>query len=461
MASWAEPHEHDEDGALHVEHALARPASASAASAVARPLRPAIATAALETKDFGLVGITADAPIDPDSRVLVRVREGDEWTAWTPLTIHADHAPDADTVEAEGVRYGTDPLLTDGADGVQVRIDTPGGSPLDNPSVVLLDSPVEAADAELPMPDEAESAGPVSTVSAATVGAPMPSIITRAMWGADESRRSGRTKYSGTIKAAFIHHTVSTNNYTPEEAAKQVRNLYQWFTRGLRYDDMAYNFLVDRYGRLYEGRSGGLDQPVIGGHTAGFNKETFAVSAIGDFRTFRPDAVNQAAINESVASLLAWKLSLSQRDPNGTTILTSDSGAGTSRYAKGQQAVAQVIGGHGDIGNTTCPGAVLKEQLPTIRAMVASKIGVTMFNPTVAAAVPYAAPTPIVVNTSTTAPLGLDDDGAQQVRRRRAHARRAAGGRRRAQRRLGQAERLRPAGAPGLVHAHARGRQRH
>ena len=37
--------------------------------------------------------------------------------------------------------------------------------------------------------------------------------------------------------------------------------------------------------------------------------------------------------------------------------------------------------------------------------MVASKIGVTMFNPTVAAAVPYAAPTPIVVNTATTAPL--------------------------------------------------------
>ncbi len=255
------------------------------------------------------------------------------------------------------------------------------------------------------MPDEAESTGPVSTVSAATVGAPMPSIITRSMWGADESRRSGRTKYSGTIKAAFIHHTVSTNDYTPEQAAKQVRNLYQWFTKGLRYDDMAYNFLVDRYGRLYEGRSGGLDQPVIGGHTAGFNKETFAISAIGDFRTFRPDPASQAAINENVASLLAWKLSMSQRDPNGTTILTSDSGAGTSRYAKGQQAVAQVIGGHGDIGNTSCPGAVLSEQIPTIRAMVAAKMGVTMFNPTVAAAVPYAAPTPIVVNTSTTAPL--------------------------------------------------------
>lgn len=402
MASWGAADERD---GLRIVPALARPATAPATAAAATPLRPTIATRTLDTQDFGLVGIAADSPIDPDSRVLVRVRERAGWSEWTPLEIHSDHTPDAGSPEAEGVRFGTDPLLTDDADGVQVRIDTPGGAPLDNPSVVLLDSPVTPEDAELPLPDEATTSGPVSTVSAATVGAPMPPIITRAMWGADESRRSGKTKYSGTIKAAFIHHTVSTNNYTPEEAAKQVRNLYQWFTRGLRYNDMAYNFLIDRYGRLYEGRGGGVDQAVVGGHTAGFNADTFAVSAIGDFRTFRPNPTDQAAINESLASLLAWKLSLSQRDPNGTTILTSDSGAGTSRYAPGQQAVAQVIGGHGDIGNTSCPGAVLSEQIPTIRAMVAAKMGVTMFNPTVAAAVRYAAAEPIVVNASTTAPL--------------------------------------------------------
>ena len=268
---------------------------------------------------------------------------------------------------------------------------------------MLLDSPVTDEDAELPAPDE--SALPVSTVGAATIGAPMPPVITRAMWGADESKRNGSSKYAGTIKAAFIHHTASTNKYTPEQAAKQVRNLYQWFTKGLKYDDMAYNFLIDRFGRLYEGRSGGMEQAVIGGHTAGFNVNTFAVSAIGDFRSFRPDAVAQAAINESLASLLAWKLSLFQRDPNGTTVLTSDSGAGTSKYRPGQQANALVVGGHGDIGNTSCPGAVLSSQIPTIRAMAASKMGVTMFNPAVAAAVPYAAPEAITVNTSTTASM--------------------------------------------------------
>jgi len=402
MASWPEDHDHDH---VAIVPAGMGPAVATraAAPAATRPLRPVIATRALDTDTFGVVGVAADDPLPEGSRVLVRVREDGEWSSWTPLAVHADHAPDADSAEAAGIRFGSDPLLTDDADGVQVRIDTPGGDSVDNPTVVLLDSPTTDADADLPMPQPA--GGPVSTVSAATVGAPMPPIITRAMWGADESRRKGTTKYSGTIKAAFIHHTASTNGYAPEEAAKQVRNLYQWFTRGLRYDDMAYNFLIDRYGRLYEGRSGGLDQAVIGGHTAGFNKETFAVSAVGDFRIFRPEPEFQAAINESLASLLAWKLSLHQRDPNGTTILTSNSGAGTSRYAPGENAVALVIGGHGDIGNTSCPGAVLSEQIPTIRAMVASKMGVTMFNPAVAAAVPYGAPEAVVVNTTTTAPL--------------------------------------------------------
>lgn len=379
-------------------------AASTSASEQAEPLEPAIATRAVDTKPFGLVGVAADAPLDPASRVLVRVREGGDWSDWTALTVSADHGPDAGSVEADGIRFGTDPLLTGDADGVQVRIDTPGGEPLDNATVVLLDSPVTPEDGDLPLPSVAGD-GPVSTVAAATLGAPMPAIVSRAMWGADESLRSRGAEYSGTVKAAFIHHTASTNDYTPEQAAKQVRNLYHWFTKGLRYSDMAYNFLIDRFGRLYEGRGGGMAAPVIGGHTAGFNVDTFAVSAIGDFRSFAPGPTDQAAINESLASLLAWKLSLFNRDPNGTTVLTSDSGAGTSRYAPGQQAIAQVIEGHGDIGDTSCPGAVLSAQIPTIRAMAASKMGVTMFNPAVASAVPYGAAEPLVVNATTTAPL--------------------------------------------------------
>ena len=366
------------------------------------PLRPALATRALDTDDFGLVAVTADSPLDDRTRVLVRVRESGQWTSWEQLE-PTDDRPDPGSAEAAGARYGTAPLLTGNADGVQVRMDTPDGIRPANPQVVLFDNPVVDADAELP--DSNADSGPIATVQAATLGAPQPAIITRAEWGADESLRRGAPSYAPTIKAAFLHHTVTTNNYTPEQAAQQVRNLYSYFVKGLKYSDMAYNFIVDRFGRLYEGRAGGMDQAVVGGHTAGFNQDTFAVSALGNFQTAAPPPEQMNAIDDAVASLFAWKLGLNHRDPNGTTPLVSDSSAGTSKYKAGQVATAMVIGGHKDIGSTACPGKFLEPQLPAIRAAATAKLGVTAMNPAVSAPVPWGSGQQLVVSAITNAPL--------------------------------------------------------
>ena len=331
----------------------------------------------------------------------MRVREADGWSTWEPLTL-TEHGPDPDAREARGIRYGTNPLLTDRADGIQVRIDTPGGHEPAGAEVVFVDNPVATADAQLPEPPDGSGIKPISVARASTVAA-MPPIITRAEWGADESLRRGSARYSPTIKAAFIHHTATKNNYTPEQSAKQIRNLYSWFTKGLKYSDMAYNFLVDRFGRLYEGRAGGLDQAVVGGHTAGFNDQTFAVSAIGNFAKAKPPADQMAAIVDSVSSLTAWKLSMNHRDPNGTIPLVSDSGEGTSQYRPGEVANAMVIGGHGDIGATRCPGKHLDEQIPAIRAATTAKMGAGMVNPT---ANPAAwASGPMSITAATNAPL--------------------------------------------------------
>ena len=48
------------------------------------------------------------------------------------------------------------------------------------------------------------------------------------------------------------------------------------------WNDIGYNALVDKYGVLYEGRAGGLDQPVIGAQAQGFNSETAGIASIGD-----------------------------------------------------------------------------------------------------------------------------------------------------------------------------------
>ena len=403
MASWD-----DLLGDSHVDSlGLAPLPSASDVSQVASrasaPLRPAIATTQTTTGEFGLVGVTTASPLDATSRILVRVRQDDGWSNWTPLPV-SEHAPDPGSLEAQGVRFGTEPLITGDADGVQVRIDTPGGVSPTDPQVMLMNNPVVAEDADLPLGPQQASL-PISTVAAATLGAPMPTIITRAQWGANEALRRAGPTYSGTIKAAFLHHTVTSNSYTPEESAQQVRNLYGWFVKGLRYSDLAYNVLVDRFGRLYEGRAGGMDQAVIGGHTAGFNSETFAVSAIGNFQSKDLPPEEMAAIDESVAQLMAWKLSMNHRDPNGSTVLVSDSGSGTSRYQPGEQANAFVIGGHRDIGQTACPGRYLEPQIPIIRSMVASKMGVTAFNPVMSAPAAWGASEPLVISTTTTAPL--------------------------------------------------------
>lgn len=364
-------------------------------------LAPAIAGKAERVDPFTLVGITTDEPFDPGTRILIRVREGDVWTTWQPLTV-SDHGPDPDSAEARDIRHGTDPLLTNEADGFQVRIDTPGGKKPEGTEVVLVDNPVTDDDAKLPEPPDGSAIAPVSVAQASTV-AGMPPIISRAEWGADESLRRGSASYSPTIKAAFVHHTATKNNYSPEEAAKQVRNLYNYFTKGRKYSDMAYNFLVDRFGRLYEGRAGGIDRAVVGGHTAGFNDQTFAISAIGNFQKANLPADQMAAVVDSISSLTAWKLSMNHRDPNGTISLVSDSGAGTSRYQAGQTATALVVGGHGDIGATSCPGKHLEQQIPAIRAATTAKMGAGMVNP-VAHAGTWAQ-TPMKIAAATNAPL--------------------------------------------------------
>ncbi|EBF6878342.1 cold-shock protein, partial [Salmonella enterica subsp. enterica serovar Saintpaul] len=103
-----------------------------------------------------------------------------------------------------------------------------------------------------------------------------PTIITRAQWGADESLRGSKTLNS-TVKAIVIHHTAGTNDYTQETAAAQVRGIYAYDTQGLGWADIAYNFLVDKWGRVYEGRAGSITQAVRGAHAMGFNTDTMGI----------------------------------------------------------------------------------------------------------------------------------------------------------------------------------------
>lgn len=302
--------------------------------------------------------------------VKVRVHHDGSWGAWDSLdALDALAAGDGPVTPQ---RQGTEPLLTDPADGVQAQVFSPSGAVPADLRLDLIDPGTSSADAHLRGSQPSASAAAASS---------QPAIITRAQWGANESYR-GTPRYSGTVKAAIIHHTATTNDYSASAAAAQIRAVYAYHTRTLGWSDIGYQFLVDKYGSLYEGRAGGLDGATIGAHTAGFNVDTFAVSALGNFDT----APASSAMVESISRLVAWKLTIHHRDPLGRAALTASGGtASLTRYANGVTVSLPTIFTHRDAGWTACPGANLFAAVPRVKARVSQLMGSMIYDPAVSA----------------------------------------------------------------------------
>ncbi|MFC7164455.1 DUF4214 domain-containing protein, partial [Aquipuribacter hungaricus] len=169
--------------------------------------------------------------------------------------------------------------------------------------------------------------------------------------------------YSPTMKAAVLHHTAGSNSYaTPAEAVRQLRADYAYHTQTLGWCDLGYNFVVDKFGTIYEGRAGGVSRPVVGAHAGGFNKDTFGVSMLGNYSTVAPSP----AMKQAVTDLITWKLSLHGVDPRGQASLTS-AGGGTARWAAGTVRTLPAVMGHRDVGLTACAGDAGYAILPAVR----------------------------------------------------------------------------------------------
>lgn len=201
----------------------------------------------------------------------------------------------------------------------------------------------------------------VDTASEAVAMTTRPAIVTRAGWGANESWRDGSPCYAK-VKMAFVHHTASGNGYSRSQAAAVVRGVYAYHTQALHWSDIGYNFLIDRYGTIYEGRYGGMTRGPIGAQTLGFNTGSTGISMIGTFSSVRPPAAAVTALER----LLAWKLDVHHIDPQGKAALVCGYG---QKYATGEHVTFRVISGHRNANYTTCPGAKLYALLPTIRSV--------------------------------------------------------------------------------------------
>jgi hypothetical protein len=197
--------------------------------------------------------------------------------------------------------------------------------------------------------------------------APRPHIVPRSAWLDDESRHTQPPpRYDDKVVAVFIHHTDSPNDYDCADAPRIIRYLYVGQTGPRQWDDIGYNFLVDRCGTIYEGRAGGVDRPVTGAHTQGFNHRTTGIAALG---TFTAGVPVPKAMTDAIAALAAWKLGLSGIDPRATVRLVSSNSL--SRYKAGSTATLPALAGHDDGYMTSCPGRALRARLPAIRQRAA------------------------------------------------------------------------------------------
>jgi hypothetical protein len=334
--------------------ATAEPDATSDATSDATAEGDVLVSETLETGDFLVAGVRWDADDVEPTDIRVRIREEGGWSAWQVLETN-DEGPDPGTPEYQQARHvvGTDPIITAGADAIQVRVDVPDGGEPPDVDVVTIDPGTGPADGTT------VERTPLTSAAAAMSA---PSMMTRAQWGADESLRNCSPSYSSTIRAATIHHTAGTNSYTAAQGPSIVRGVYAYHTRSLGWCDVGYNFLVDKFGRIYEGRFGGIGRAVRGAHAGGFNDRTFGVAAMGNYET----ATAPAAMVTSIGRLVGWKLARYGVNPMASTTLTS-AGGGTAKYTAGTTVSLPTVFAHRDVGYTACPGINLFSRMGGIR----------------------------------------------------------------------------------------------
>ncbi|MGQ0844501.1 MAG: N-acetylmuramoyl-L-alanine amidase [Sporichthyaceae bacterium] len=305
-----------------------------------------------EAVSFDLLGLvwSGEARLPQMS---VRTRSDGAWRAWRHLHVDADGPDVADPVE--GATAGTAPLWAEGSDGVQLRVEAP---------VLAL-----PADLRLVLVDPGEAPSDAAEFAEASSGASgPPPIASRAQWKADEGLRE-QARYTGEVRAAFVHHTDDGNSYARSDVPRMIRAIYAFHVKGRGWADLGYNFVVDRWGRVWEGRAGGVERSVRGAHTGGFNVDSVGIAVMGEFTHRRP----RREVLESLARLITWKFDRadSALTPLGRSRLTS-TGSENSRYDKGEEASFRRISGHRDASHTLCPGRHLYDALPEVRRRVAA-----------------------------------------------------------------------------------------
>ena len=323
---------------------------------------------------FSMVGFQVPEGATLEFRTSI---DGRGWGRWTEAPVDPEEGPDTTSPEGRGAATNMSaPVWVGEAAHLQTRLRGPGNvAKPEKADVHLIDSSGLGRSWGQRVADRLSAAWR-GTPPKAHALANRPDIISRAGWGANESWRRSGPSYSSRIVMGFVHHTAGSNGYTRAQSDDVVRGVYSYHVFSNGWSDIGYNFLVDRFGRIYEGRYGGVTKAVIGAHAGGFNSQTFGVSLMGTFTSQRPSTAMRAGLRR----ILAWKFDLNHINVLGSTDYTS---YGSTRYSYGQTVPMKRLSGHRDGSSTSCPGAKVYDLLPDLRRGVAKLQGPVVLNPKV------------------------------------------------------------------------------
>ncbi len=208
-----------------------------------------------------------------------------------------------------------------------------------------------------------------------------PAIIPRSGWNADEKIRRANPSFAPVLRLALVHHTAGANGYTAAQSPAIVRAIELYHVQGNGWNDIGYNFLVDRFGQVFEGRYGGIERNVVGAHAEGFNTGSVGVAMLGEYGSL---PVTQKG-HDALAALLAWRLDIAHIDP--ATTLSFISG-GNARFPAGLPVFLRTVSGHRDTGFTDCPGSALYSTLNDLTVDISRRGLPKLYAPVVTGAVP-------------------------------------------------------------------------
>ncbi len=348
---------------------LLRAGAGALAGAALRPPATLAATGAgpsLRTIDLGIVhgertvALPAGVAVaglewrgERGARPQLRVRTAaGAWGPWVAAGAHG-HGPDASAPDAPA----GEPLWLGGARLAQLRSA----------------APLAGARLRLVLASSAALQGASARAAALTLAQPVlaagpgqPPIIARTAWAKGIPPPRVAPVY-GAVEVAFVHHTENPNGYSAGQVPAMLRSIFLFHREFNGWNDIGYNFVLDRFGRIWEARAGGIDEPVVGAQAGGYNFVSTGVAVLGSYSGVPVSAAAQAALQR----LLAWKLALHGTPSSGrVTVRVNPAGASYSKYPARARVSLRRVSGHRDADSTDCPGDALYGRLPAIRASV-------------------------------------------------------------------------------------------